>query len=45
MTLEEYYKILEEKWKQVDKSSFESVREYNEYRRQLRKEVEDEDNK
>lgn len=39
MTLEEYYKILKEKWEKVNKDNLEEIRKYNEYKRQLRKEV------
>ena len=39
MTREEYYAALAEKHKQTDWNDLESIRAYNEYARQLRKEL------
>jgi len=43
MNREEYYKALEEKYKKTDWSNRQSVKEYNEYARQLRKLLNEED--
>lgn len=40
MTLEEYYRILKEMWEKVDKTNLEEIKRYNEFKRQLRKELE-----
>ena len=40
MTLEEYYKILEKRWKQVNKDNLQEIKQYNEFKRMLRKEIE-----
>ena len=39
MTQQEYYKILEERWKQVNKNNLQEIKNYNEFKRQLRKEL------
>jgi len=43
MTRDEYYEILEQAWKAVDQESLASIKAYNEMRRQLRKELEEDD--
>ena len=43
MTLNEYYALLKERWEQVDKTSREAIHEYNEWKRQLRKEIDTDD--
>ena len=43
MTRDEYYALLREKHKQTDWNDLNSSKEYNEYARQLRKELEQED--
>lgn len=46
MTTDEYYKILKEWWEQVDKNNLQEIKNYNEFKRQLRKELQDgKDNK
>lgn len=39
MTIEEYYKILAEKYKKINWKSLESIKAYNEYARTLRKKL------
>lgn len=39
MTWEEYYAVLAEEWKKVDKNNLEEIKRYNEFRRQLRKSI------
>jgi hypothetical protein len=39
MTIEEYYKILAEKYKKINWKSLESIKAYNEYARTLRKKM------
>jgi len=41
MTTKEYYRILEERWNSVNKNNLQAIREYNEWKRQLRKELQD----
>ncbi len=43
MTREEYYKLLQEKHQQTDWNDPEQVRQYNEYARRLRSQMEWED--
>lgn len=43
MTQEEYYKLLQEKHQQTDWNDQEQVRQYNEYARRLRSQMEWED--
>ena len=46
MTNQEYYQILKERWEQVDKNNLQEIKNYNEFKRQLRKELQDgKDNK
>lgn len=46
MTNQEYYQILKEQWEQVDKNNLQEIKNYNEFKRQLRKELQDgKDNK
>lgn len=40
MTAEEYYKILKEKWDNVNQNSLQEIKAYNQYRNELRKELE-----
>lgn len=42
MTLEQYYEKLEERYEKVDWDNLESIKAYNEYRRNLRKELDEE---
>ena len=39
MTTDEYYKILKERWERVDKNNLQEIKNYNEFKRQLRKEL------
>ena len=39
MTLSEYYEILRNKWEQIDKDNLQEIKLYNEFKRQLRKEL------
>lgn len=39
MTREQYYKLLEQKHQQTDWNSLASIKAYNEYARQLRKQM------
>ena len=41
MTIDEYYQILAEVWASVDKNSKEEIHDYNEFKRQLRTQIED----
>ena len=41
MTWEEYYALLKERHKQVDWNDLESIRAYNEYARELRKQIDE----
>ena len=43
MTQTEYYERLKERYAEVNWHDCESVRQYNEYRQKLRKELEEED--
>lgn len=43
MTREEYYALLKERWEQVDKTSREAIHEYNEWKRELRHQLDEED--
>jgi len=46
MTNQEYYQILKERLEQVDKNNLQEIKNYNEFKRQLRKELQDgKDNK
>lgn len=42
MTWEEYYKLLKEKYSKTDWNNKESVKQYNDFAKQLRKELEKE---
>ncbi len=42
MTQAEYFAILKEKWEQVDKDNLEAIRAYNEFKRQLRHQLDEE---
>ena len=39
MTEKEYYEILKERWERVDKNSLREIKQYNEFKRELRREV------
>ncbi len=39
MTVEDYYKILKERWEKVDKDNLKEIQEYNRFAYQLRKEM------
>ena len=41
MTIYEYYEILRKKWERVDKNNLQEIKQYNEFKRQLRKELVD----
>ena len=41
MTSQEYYKIIKERWEHVDKNNLKEIKAYNEFKRQLRKELQD----
>lgn len=41
MTWEEYYEALKKKWEEVDKNDLGAIHRYNEWKRQLRKLVEE----
>lgn len=43
ITREEYYELLKKKHEKTDWNSLESVKEYNEYGRQLRKQMQTEE--
>ena len=43
MTWAEYYAILEERWEQTDKTSREAIHEYNEWKRELRRQIDREE--
>lgn len=45
MTAKEYYKILKEKWDDVNQNNLQEIKEYNQYRNELRKELENGENK
>lgn len=42
MTREEYYELLKEKHQQTDWTNLDSIKEYNEYARELRKQLNEE---
>ena len=42
MTMDEYYVILKERWEKTDQTSREEIHEYNEWKRQLRKLIDEE---
>ena len=42
MSQDEYYAILKERWEQVDKNNLEAIRAYNEFKRQLRHQLDEE---
>lgn len=44
MTEQEYYKILKEKWEKVDKNNLEEIKQYNLFKRELRRELNGENN-
>ena len=39
MTLEEYYELLKSAWERVDKNNLQAIKQYNEWKRELRREV------
>ena len=41
MTLQEYFEELKKKWEEVDKNDVAAIHRYNEWKRQLRKLVEE----
>ena len=41
MTLQEYYKMVEERWEKIDKNSRESLHRFNEWKRKIRKLVDE----
>ncbi len=41
MTWAEYYEYLAKLWESVDKTNLQEIRKYNEYRRELRKQMEE----
>ena len=42
MTIKEYYEILKKMWSKIDQNNLEQIKAYNEFKSQLRKEIEDE---
>ena len=40
MTVKEYYKILKEKWDNVNQNNLQEIKAYNQYKNNLRKELE-----
>lgn len=42
MTRDEYYALLKERWEQVDRTSREAIHEYNEWKRELRHQIDEE---
>ena len=43
MTQQEYQEILKEKWSKVNVENLQEIKEYNRYKKQLRKELNDSD--
>ena len=43
MSLDEYYVLLKERWEQTDKTSREAIHEYNEWKHQLRHQLDEEE--
>ena len=43
MTRDEYYTLLKEKWEQTDQTSREAIHAYNEYARNLRHQIDEEE--
>lgn len=43
MSRDEYYRLLKKKHEQTDWNSLKSIKVYNEYARQLRKQIDEED--
>lgn len=41
MTRDEYFVLLKERWEQTDKSSREAIHEYNEWKRELRHQIDE----
>ena len=42
MTRDEYYALLKERWEKVDKTSREAIHEFNEWKRELRRQMDEE---
>lgn len=42
MTLKEYFRMVEEKLKTVDQNDLEALHRYNEWKRELRKQIDEE---
>lgn len=43
MTRNEYYALLKERWEQTDKTSREAIHEYNEWKRALRRQIDEDE--
>ncbi len=41
MTMKEYYEIIKSEWGKVDKNNLSEIKRYNEYKRELRKMVQE----
>lgn len=41
MTQNEYYALLKERWEQVDQTDRKAIHEYNQWRQELRKQLDD----
>lgn len=42
MTLQEYYKMVADRWENIDKNNREALHRFNEWKRQLRKLIDEE---
>ena len=45
MTRDEYYALLRKRWEQVDKTDLEAIHEFNEWKRELRHQLDEEEGK
>lgn len=43
MTREQMYAILKERWEKTDKNNLESIKAYNKYARELRKQIQEDE--
>lgn len=41
MTIKEYYEIIKSEWEKVNKNNLSEIKRYNEYKRELRKMVQE----
>lgn len=42
MTLQEYYRMIADRWETVDKNDREALHRFNEWKRELRKQIDEE---